>query len=63
MTHWELLISRHNDGLVDDDVYVGWSDYYGSLIARDMDSEWWDAVKVEYDDALVDAVDAAYAEK
>jgi len=63
LTHWELLISRHGDGLVDDDVYLGWSEYYGYVIARDMDVDWWDAIKLEYEQSLVDAVDAAYAEK
>jgi len=63
LTHWELLISRHGDGLVDDDVYLEWSRYYGYMIARDMDIEWWDAIKEEYAQALVAAVDAAYAEK
>jgi hypothetical protein len=63
LTHWELLISRHDDGLVDDDVYLEWNEYYGYMIARDMDIEWWDAVKVDYAQELVDAVDATYAEK
>jgi hypothetical protein len=63
LNHWELLISRHGDGLVNDVVYLEWSDYYRYLIARDMDIEWWDAVKVDYAQELVDAVDAAYAEK
>ena len=63
LTHWELLISRHNDGLVGDDEYLEWSGYYGHMIVRDMDIEWWDAVKGEYAPLLVDAVDAAYAEK
>jgi len=63
LTHWELLISRYADGLVDDDVHLEWSRYYGYMITRDMDIEWWDAIKVEYDQSLVGAVDAAYAEK
>jgi hypothetical protein len=63
LTHWELAISRHGDGLMGDDEYLDWSAYYGYMITRDMDIEWWDAVKVEYDQSLVDAVDAAYAEK
>ena len=63
LTHWELLIYRHSDGLMEDDQYLGWSEFYALLIARDMDIEWWDAVKVEYPQPLVDAVDAAYAEK
>jgi len=63
LTHWELLITRHGDGLVDDDEYLAWSEYYGYMIARDMDIEWWDAVKGEYAQYLVDAVDAAFAEK
>ncbi len=63
LTHWEFVIYRHSDGLVDDDVYLEWSEFYAYLIARDMDIEWWDAVKVEYPQPLVDAVNAAYAEK
>jgi hypothetical protein len=63
LTHWELLIARHGDGLVGDDEYSEWSEYYGLMIARDMDIEWWDATKVEWDQSLVDVVDAAYAEK
>ena len=63
LVHWELLITRHNDELVDDEEYLEWSEYYGYMIARDMDIKWWDAVKVEYEQSLVDAVDAAYAEK
>jgi hypothetical protein len=63
LTHWELLISRHGDELVGDDEYLSWSEYYKYMIARDMDIEWWDAVKGEYEQSLVDAVDAAYAEK
>ncbi len=63
LTHWELLIARHGDGLVNDDVYLEWSRYYGYMITRDMDIEWWNAVKVEYVQSLVDVVDAIYAEK
>ena len=63
LIHWELLISRYSDGLVEDDVYLEWSEFYAYLIARDMDIEWWDAVNAEYPQPLVDAVDAAYAEK
>jgi len=63
LTHWELLIARHDDGLVDDDEYSEWSGYYAFTIARDMDIEWWDATKAEWDQSLVDVVDAAYAEK
>lgn len=63
LTHWELLISRHGDGLVGDDEYLSWSEYYRHMIARDMDIEWWDAIKGEYSQSLLDAVAAAYAEK
>jgi len=63
LTHWELLITRHGDGLVNDDDYLSWDEYYRFMIARDMDIEWWDAIKGEYSPSLVDAVDAAYAEK
>ncbi len=63
LVHWELLVVRHEDGLVDDDVYLEWSDYYGYMIVRDMNIEWWDAVKAEFSPSLVDVVDAAYAEK
>ena len=63
LSHWELLISRNRDGLVDDETYLNWSEYYGDMIARDMDIEWWDAVKIDYDQWLVDMVDAAYARK
>ena len=63
LTHWELLISRHSDGLVDDDEFLEWSEYYRYMIARDMDIEWWDAVKGEYSQSLLDAIDAAYADK
>jgi len=63
LTHWELLVSRYEDGLVRDEVYLNWSSYYGYMIAREMNIEWWDAVKVDYSRSLVDVVDAAYAEK
>ena len=63
LTHWELLIARHDDGLVGDDEYSEWSEYYGLMISRDMDIEWWDATKAEWDQSLVDMVDAAFAEK
>ena len=63
LSHWELLIFRNGDGLVDDETYLSWSEYYGDMIARDMDIEWWDAVKIDYDQSLVDMVDAAYARK
>ena len=63
LVHWELLIARHADGLVDDDVYFEWSDYYGYMIARDMNIEWWDAVEKDFSPYLVDVVNATYAEK
>ena len=63
LTHWELLITRHSEGLVNDDDYLSWGEYYRYMIARDMDIEWWDAIKGEYSPSLVDAVAAAYAEK
>jgi hypothetical protein len=63
LSSWELLISRNDDGLVDDESYLSWSEYYRDMIARDMDIEWWDAVKIDYDQSLVVMVDAAYARK
>jgi hypothetical protein len=63
LTHWELLVARHADGLVDDDVYLEWSDYYGYMITRDMNIEWWDAVKKDYSTSLADVVNAIYAKK
>ncbi len=63
LTHWELLIARHGDGLMGDDEYLEWSAYYNYMIIRDMDIEWWNAIKAEWDQSLVDVVDAAYAEK
>ena len=63
LSHWELLISRHSDGLVTDDVYSSWSAYYKHMIPRDMDIEWWDAVKGDYGPELATVVDTAYAEK
>ena len=63
LTHWELLIARHDDGLLSDDEHSEWSEYYKLMIVRDMDIEWWGATKPEWDQSLVDAVDAAFAEK
>ncbi len=63
LVHWELLVVRHEDGLVDDDAYLDWSDFYGYVIVRDMNIEWWHAVKAEYSQSLAEKVDAAYAEK
>jgi hypothetical protein len=61
LTHWELLIARHSDGLVSDDEYSEWGVYYSQMIVRDMDVEWWNATKMEWDQSLVDVVDAAFA--
>jgi hypothetical protein len=63
LTHWELLITRHGDGLLSDDEYSEWNEYYRLMIARDMDIDWWNATRAEWNQSLVDAVDAAYAEK
>jgi len=63
LTHWELLIFRYGDGLIDQSQYVDWSQYYANEISRDMNVEWWNAVKVEYTQELVEAVDAAFAAK
>jgi hypothetical protein len=63
LTHWELLINRHDDGLLSDNEHSEWSEYYRLMIVRDMDIGWWDATKSEWDQSLADAVDAAFAEK
>ena len=63
LVHWELLVARHDDGLVSDDVYWEWKDDERDMIVRDMNIEWWDAVKVDYSRSLVDVVDAVYAKK
>jgi hypothetical protein len=63
LTHWELLIYRYNDGLVEHVQYLDWSQYYADTIARDMKIEWWDALKTDYTQDLVDAVDATIAAK
>lgn len=63
LTHWELLINRHEDGLLTDNEFMEWGEYYRYMIVRDMDIEWWNATKAEWDQSLVDAVDAAYAEE
>jgi hypothetical protein len=61
LTHWELLIYRYQDGLVADAQYLDWSDYYADKISRDLKFEWWNAVKTDYTQDLVEAVDAALA--
>ena len=63
LVHWELLIARHSDGLVEDDEYLAWITYYNYMIVRDMEIDWWAATKADWSRGLVDAVDAAYAQK
>ena len=61
LVHWELLIARHNDGLLEDDEYLDWITYYNYMIVRDMKIDWWIATKADWSRGLVDAVEAAYA--
>ncbi len=63
LTHWELLIYRYLDGLVENNQYSDWTDYYANRISSDMSVEWWNAVKEDYTQELVGAVEAAYAAK
>ena len=63
LTHWELLIYRYLDGLVENNQYSDWTDYYANRISSDMSVEWWNAVKADYTQELVGAVEAAYAAK
>jgi len=63
LVHWELLIARHSDGLLEDDEYFEWITYYNHMIVRDMEIDWWTATKADWSRGLVDAVDAAYSQK
>ena len=57
---WELAFDRHKEGLLSDDKWNSWNQYYSISIRNDYSEEWWADLRKYYGAEFAEHVNAVY---